>query len=328
MRPRGLSFSSPSKMYVGQVARQKPQWTQARRIFSDCDTCGSASWASVKVVCTGSLNSAFSSSPGARSVRQPVAGMALGHRHRRLLALAPAQDAADEAHARAAAGGELLVADDASASGAMLELDLALMEGLEIGAVADADHGGFRQALVHELHQLLLAVLVEGRRGFVHNHDVRLVDQEACESHALLLAARESLVPGPHLADTILELVEADGGEHLLDLVVAHFLGRLGVDYGAAQRADRNVGLLRHQRHVGVLAERNFALAPWPEARDGAYQRRLARARLAHEQDAFAGRDLDVGVLDDDSAIVERHRDVAELHGRAFGGVAADDAAA
>ena len=34
MRPRGESSSSPSSTKVGHVALQKPQWTQARRIFS------------------------------------------------------------------------------------------------------------------------------------------------------------------------------------------------------------------------------------------------------------------------------------------------------
>lgn len=35
IRPRGLSRSSPRRTYVGQVAVQKPQWTQRRRIASD-----------------------------------------------------------------------------------------------------------------------------------------------------------------------------------------------------------------------------------------------------------------------------------------------------
>src|SRR3954467_2558074 len=52
MRPRGLSSSSPNNKYVGQVAVQKPQWTQVRRIFSDSATSASASCASVKLVCT------------------------------------------------------------------------------------------------------------------------------------------------------------------------------------------------------------------------------------------------------------------------------------
>src|SRR5437763_5687851 len=54
MRPRGLSSSSPSSTYVGQVAVQKPQCTQARRIFSDAAISGSASCSKVKSVCTSS----------------------------------------------------------------------------------------------------------------------------------------------------------------------------------------------------------------------------------------------------------------------------------
>src|SRR3954471_10880313 len=51
MRPRGLSSSSPSSTYVGQVAVQKPQWTHERRICSETAMSGSASWARVKLVC-------------------------------------------------------------------------------------------------------------------------------------------------------------------------------------------------------------------------------------------------------------------------------------
>jgi hypothetical protein len=35
MRPRGESISTPSTAKVGQVGRQKPQWTQAA--MSSCD---------------------------------------------------------------------------------------------------------------------------------------------------------------------------------------------------------------------------------------------------------------------------------------------------
>src|SRR5215469_1048330 len=55
MRPRGLSSSSPSRTYVGQVAVQNPQWVQVRNIFSDAAMSGSASCSAVKSVCTGSL---------------------------------------------------------------------------------------------------------------------------------------------------------------------------------------------------------------------------------------------------------------------------------
>src|SRR5208283_310598 len=54
MRPRGLSSSSPVKRKVGQVAVQKPQCTQARRIFSDCAMSGFSRRAGGKCVCIGS----------------------------------------------------------------------------------------------------------------------------------------------------------------------------------------------------------------------------------------------------------------------------------
>src|SRR5258708_29342489 len=53
MRPRGESSSSPSSTYVGQVAVQNPQCTQARRIFSEDATCGASSCVMEKEVCVG-----------------------------------------------------------------------------------------------------------------------------------------------------------------------------------------------------------------------------------------------------------------------------------
>src|SRR5215472_81078 len=54
MRPRGLSSSSPSKTYVGQVAVQNPQCVQVRKTFSLSAVSGSASCSAVKSVRTGS----------------------------------------------------------------------------------------------------------------------------------------------------------------------------------------------------------------------------------------------------------------------------------
>src|SRR6202045_503418 len=51
MRPPGESSSSPSSTKVGQVALQKPQCTQARRIFSASAVAGFLSCASEKFVC-------------------------------------------------------------------------------------------------------------------------------------------------------------------------------------------------------------------------------------------------------------------------------------
>src|SRR5215472_12416503 len=54
MRPRGLSTSSPSKTYVGQVAVQNPQCVQVRRTFSLSAVSESASCSAVKSGRTGS----------------------------------------------------------------------------------------------------------------------------------------------------------------------------------------------------------------------------------------------------------------------------------
>ena len=53
MRPRGLSSSSPSSRKVGQVAVQKPQWTQVRSTWLEAAVSGSRSCSAVKLVCIG-----------------------------------------------------------------------------------------------------------------------------------------------------------------------------------------------------------------------------------------------------------------------------------
>src|ERR1700730_2876030 len=55
MRPRGESSSSPSSTKVGHVALQKPQWTQARRIFSASAVARFSSCAREKFVCISNL---------------------------------------------------------------------------------------------------------------------------------------------------------------------------------------------------------------------------------------------------------------------------------
>src|SRR6516164_6275489 len=62
MRPRGLSSSSPSRTYVGQVAVQNPQWVQVRSTFSDSAVSGSASCSAEKSVRTDSAP--FDHAPG------------------------------------------------------------------------------------------------------------------------------------------------------------------------------------------------------------------------------------------------------------------------
>src|SRR5687768_16529528 len=54
MRPRGLSSSSPSTWYVGQVAVQKPQCTHLRRMASASAPSAVPANSGERWVCTGS----------------------------------------------------------------------------------------------------------------------------------------------------------------------------------------------------------------------------------------------------------------------------------
>ena len=68
------------------------------------------------------------------------------------------------------------------------KLDLARVEGLELGAMADAEQGHLR-LICKQLHEPYLALGVQRGCGFVKDHDIRLVEQDAGESYPLFLAA-------------------------------------------------------------------------------------------------------------------------------------------
>src|SRR5919107_1865742 len=67
MRPRGESISSPQSTYVGQVGRQKPQWTQSS--ISSC----SGGWCSSKA---GSTATPASGRPAPSVARSACPGSA------------------------------------------------------------------------------------------------------------------------------------------------------------------------------------------------------------------------------------------------------------
>src|SRR5215204_3017070 len=75
------------------------------------------------------------------------------------------------------------------------EVELAVMKSFELDAMTDADQGGFRQQLAESLHELHLAVGVQGRCRFIHDDDVGLVQQQPYEAETLLLAAGEDVAP-------------------------------------------------------------------------------------------------------------------------------------
>src|SRR6185369_5671791 len=182
------------------------------------------------------------------------------------------------------------------------------------------------EALHQKLHQALLARRIEGRRGLVHHDDVRAVEKDAGEGEALLLAAGEHPFPARVLVEAIDVVPETHVLQRLADERVVDLVRRLRVGRRAAQGAERDVWLLRHQEETLALADRDLARAPGPEPGNRAHESALAGAGLACDEDLLTGLDLDVGLVDDGAAVIERHGEIAEAEGGALR-LAARDAA-
>ena len=148
-----------------------------------------------------------------------------------------------------------------------------------------------------------------------------LIHQRARDGDALLLAA------GELAGQVVLAAAQADGGERVarpLALLAQRHVAveqrQLDVLDGAGARkqvevledeaelavADRGALVGRQRRHVGAVEPIGAARRPVETAED-VHERRLARARRAHDGDELAGRDVD------GHAAQRLHRDVAEL---------------
>jgi hypothetical protein len=65
----------------------------------------------------------------------------------------------------------------------------------ELGVVGDHDHQAVLRDLLEQLHHVLARHGVQGARGLVRQHDVRVVHQGAGDGHALHLPARKLAGP-------------------------------------------------------------------------------------------------------------------------------------
>src|SRR5258707_959121 len=182
--------------------------------------------------------------------------------------------------------------------------------GFEGQPVADAHDRRLGELLDQELHDALLAGFVERRRRLVHEDPVRLVDQHPGKGHALLLAARQDVVPTLGLVETVAQMIEADIMQHVLQHIVGDALRNLGIKHGIAQRADREIGLLRHEGD-GALGQMNGAPAPRPYAGDRPHDRALAAAGLAADQHALGAPDLDFRLSHQHLAVRARETELA-----------------
>ena len=169
------------------------------------------------------------------------------------------------------------------------------MEDFQAGAMADAHDRGLGQVLDQELHDVLLARLVERGGRLVHEDPLRLVDQRAREGDALLLAARQDLVPAVDLVEPVAQMIEADLVQGLFQNVVGDALGRLRVVHRLAQGSEREVRLLRHKDDAAGR-QVDVAVAPRPDAGHRAHDRALAATGLPADQHTLGPRDLDLGI--------------------------------
>jgi len=140
-------------------------------------------------------------------------------------------------------GMEVDVADERGAAFAALQHDLAAVEGLELDAMRDADDGGFRQFLRHDIHHLVLALFVERGGGFVQHDDVRIVQNQSGEGQPLLSRRRTGFWShGASFLDLLLEMIEPDLVQGLADLLDAPVFGGAGIGDRAAQGARGHIG--------------------------------------------------------------------------------------
>ena len=111
---------------------------------------------------------------------------------------------------------------------------------------------------------MLLARRIERRRRLVHDDDVGAVDQDAREREPLLFAAGQDALPARVLVDAIDEVPEPDLLQRLADERVVHLVGGLRAGGRAAQRPERQVRLLRHEKQTAIGPDVHLALAPRP----------------------------------------------------------------
>src|ERR1700722_10438266 len=97
--------------------------------------------------------------------------------------------------------------------------DVALVESLERGAMADRDDGGGRQFLLEKTIQRRLRGFVERGGGFIQEQIARRMQKRTREPKALLLAERKRPVPVPGLLQSWGEQRQAHRNQRLPDLV-------------------------------------------------------------------------------------------------------------
>ena len=161
---------------------------------------------------------------------------------------------------------------------------------LKRGTMAHADvrDTGGAKLFVEEL----FVFLVEGARRFVEECDSRFLQKETCEGDTLLFPEGEDVCPIHHFAK-----VAADPGEDVVEIHSFEDGGNRVIFRVFFAEWIHELGSQVSRDHVGLLGEEDEVLMRWPvngagaglpEAGDRTEQGALARAALAHDEQAPA----------------------------------------
>src|SRR5215216_373098 len=189
---------------------------------------------------------------------------------------------------------------------------LAIVKGLEIRTMSNADDRRVPEFAHKELHQPALTRRIEGCGSLVEHDDVRPMEEDSREPQPLLLPARQCLVPRSFLVQALRQPGQPDLVERHRDLLAAPAVGRIRISCCPSERPGWHIGPLRQDQELRPRRDLEAALPPRPYAREDAHQRALAAPGRSRDQHLFASLDLELRTAENGSSVSEGNRHIAQ----------------
>ena len=180
------------------------------------------------------------------------------------------------------------------------------------GLATEENQRRLGQLPVADREQEATVHIIESADRLVEDHPARRVQQQARKGQPLLLVEPQLSVPAVRTVERGHKVAEIDPLERGTHNRIIETAGVGGVGHGGTQRAERQIGLLRHEHHGLARRQLDRADAPRPHAREGPEQRALARARFAEDLDALTRFDLDPGLVERDARVGQRDPQILE----------------
>ena len=117
-----------------------------------------------------------------------------------------------------------LTARNMRAGGATLKNEFLVVKIFHANAMADADHRRAGEIFIEQAQHRNLTLFIERRRRFIHDDDLRPLQQEPNKSRSLPLAAGKRLVPALLFVEMLDEITQAASPHRAFDHIVGDFL--------------------------------------------------------------------------------------------------------